>query len=215
MDNKTIWSETLARLGGQMTAATFDQNLRGSALVGANGSYTIQAPNELALERLQNRLADQIAEALSQVTGEPISPARLVFVVKAADMAPTISGNGPIQVRDRRKKRRYYIDNEFIDDGYCAVVGPSATSVYGVLVRRANDAQQCWPGPASLARDTGLDRDTVKKALKVLGHYRLIHITKRSEQRIGSNGRVRERHFTPIIDLLDVSEWAELEGING
>lgn len=60
------WERTLALLQLQMTKATFDQNLRGSRVVAADGErLTIQLRNRYALGWVQNRLARVVSRALS------------------------------------------------------------------------------------------------------------------------------------------------------
>ena len=59
-------------------------------------------------------------------------------------------------VRDRNKKSRFYIDNEFYSLGYAAAVNHLA-SVYSVLCKYANaETQRCWPSIDTILKETGL-----------------------------------------------------------
>lgn len=57
-------------------------------------------------------------------------------------------------------------------------------SVYCCLKDHANKQSQCWPSLATIARETGLSRSTVKRALADLEHAGYV----KKEQRWRENG---------------------------
>lgn len=68
-----VWDDTLRELENSTTRATFDNCLRGAQLVEVNGdTFTIAAPNELAVEQLEHRLKRQITKRMSAIAGRPV-----------------------------------------------------------------------------------------------------------------------------------------------
>ncbi len=75
-----VWGQVLARLAATLPAATFDQWVRATSLVGVeDGLYTVGTPDALAREWLHNRLNQAVQRALSGVVGRSVT---VQFVVK-------------------------------------------------------------------------------------------------------------------------------------
>jgi len=141
------------------------------------------------------RVLDKITAAVADVAGRPVEVA---FVEPTGATEQAEAG---MYVRSRRKARRYYIDNEFLDNGYAAHLGLSALGVYNVLCRRADaDSQRCWPGMGSIARDLGIDRRTVRAAVRRLADYNVIIVEQLQDEQ---SGLWRSNTYT----LTDYSEW--------
>lgn len=103
-------------------------------------------------------------------------------------------------VRTRDKKSRFYIDNEFFNNGYAELLGRKAL-VYFVLAKYANArTQTCFPSYETLMKQSGVKhRSLIPKVLRALIHLRLIAVKR-------SKGRHSNRYY-----LLDVSEWKPLD----
>lgn len=197
-----IWQQTLDYLRTQMTKASYQATLQKTRLVSANGTIIIETDSPVSKEWLENRLSDTLARALSEASGQPITKNQLTFVL--AEVQPVklpAEQDVPIHIRSKRKERRYWLDNEFIDQGYAAYVGPAAVSVYNLLCRRANnDSQQSWPGKCSISLDLGLSKNTITAAIRSLAACNLIII--KQNFRPGTR-----EHESNTYTLTDVSEW--------
>lgn len=204
-----IWLQTLDYLRSQMTKATYEATCQRTRLISANGSIVIETPNPTAKEWLENRLGDTLARALSQTLEKPVTVSELRFILPQENLAAP-EMDVPIHIRSKRKERRYWLDNEFIDWGFAAHVGPAAVSVYNLLCRRANnDSQQSWPGKCSIASDLGLSKNTVKVAIRQLAACNLVVV--KQNFRPGTR-----EHESNTYTLTDVSEWVmvwEMESI--
>lgn len=209
MNPDQIWLDTLNVLRSQTTKATFDGVFQSTTLVDVNGCFTIQAPHKLSVEWMDKRLRNTIANALSQVTQQTIVPAQLQFIPapeKCVPVQPADEATGqdvPIHVRDGRKERRYWIDNEFIYDGYAAYVRPAGVAVYNLLCCRANKNQQAWPGQGGMAADLGLTRPTIGSAVARLESCNVILI----EPRFNEQSCEWESN---LYTLTDLSEWVKV-----
>lgn len=101
VEKVSVWDETLARLRGQMTEASFNSTLRGSVPVQVEGRcWTIGAP-AVALEWLEHRLRAQVEATLAGVTGGEVElafvPHPLSQGARGATMRvlpPVENGNG-------------------------------------------------------------------------------------------------------------------------
>lgn len=210
MELDHIWQQTLDYLRSQMTKATYEATCQRTRLLSANGSIIIETPNPTAKDWLENRLSDTLARALSEASGQPVTKNQLTFIVAEARPIRTCEPDVPIHIRSKRKERRYWLDNEFIDQGYAAHVGPAAVAVYNLLCRRAdNDSQQSWPGKCSIASDLGLSKNTVKMAIRQLAACNLVVV--KQNFRPGTR-----EHESNTYTLTDVSEWVrvwEMESI--
>jgi hypothetical protein len=75
--------------------------------------------------------------------------------------------DGTIEVRDRRKAKRFVIDNAIIDI-YGPLVGPYGLAIYMALCRHANgNTQQAFPRIKTLVAETGMSE---RKAHDVIQH---------------------------------------------
>jgi DNA-binding Lrp family transcriptional regulator len=79
------------------------------------------------------------------------------------------------RVRDFRRGGWFWIDNEVIDT-LAADMKPFALAVYVYLCRRANDAQEAWPSQRTIAEDLGINRGTVRSAVKQLSDMGMIRV---------------------------------------
>lgn len=81
------------------------------------------------------------------------------------------------EVRDRRQKEWFWLDNVLLDE-YAKVIGPNATLVYIALSRHAdNELQNCWPSMDTIAEKCGIkSRNTVAKGIKMLQSYNMIEV---------------------------------------
>lgn len=210
MDLDSIWNETRRVLRRQTTQATYDAVYAQSRLKSlVDGGATISVETEVAMEWLEKRLRATVSRALSNVLDRDITPDELAVVVANGSDQATEGEDRPFYVRNRRKTRRYYIDNEFFDWGYAAIVGPIGIAVYNVLCRHADaNTQQCYPGKGYIAKQIGLaDARPVRPAVRLLEHYNLIHRTERYDV-------VTRTYNSDLYDLLDISEWKPLPDVN-
>jgi len=101
--------------------------------------------------------------------------------------------------RPRNKPTRFWIDNEYIGNGYMAQFHASVTKVYAVLARHANaKTRTCYPSLATIAKETGLvNRGTIIAAIKLL-------------ERFGMIGVIRSPHKANKYILRDCRTWALL-----
>lgn len=102
-----------------------------------------------------------------------------------------------LPIRPSVKKTRLFVDNEYFERGYAAVVPHSVLSVYGILARYANHkSQTCYPSAQTIMRLGGIkNRRTVFDAIKILEAFDIIAV-------VHSRGRV-SNHYA----LLDPSAW--------
>ncbi len=71
-----------------------------------------------------------------------------------------------IQVKDGRKFGYFTIADAFIDSGYMARLGATASAVYFAFCRHANDDDESWPSYQTIADETGIDRRHVIKVIQ-------------------------------------------------
>lgn len=75
-----VWAQVLTRLAATLPAATFDQWVKATSLLGVeDGLYTVGTPDALGREWLHNRLNQPVQRALSGVVGRSVT---VQFVVK-------------------------------------------------------------------------------------------------------------------------------------
>lgn len=102
-------------------------------------------------------------------------------------------------VRDRRRKGWYSVDNQFLRGGWGKLVGPYGIAVYDAIALHADaDTQSAYPSHELIADLTGMSRPTVIKAIEKLEEFKIIGIERR-------------RNKPHLYYLLDKSEWA---GVN-
>ena len=105
----------------------------------------------------------------------------------------------------RGKKTRFFIDNEFLANGYAALFHRKRVfDVYAVLTKYANYRTQiCFPSVRTIMKETGIkNRNTVHRALKILEQYQIIAV-------VHSKGKRSNRYA-----LLDARAWKEPNSIN-
>src|SRR6185312_8896523 len=75
LTNHQIWHTALATLASRLSAATWETWVRPAALIGidADGTLVLGAPNAFARRRLDARLLDEIARALSELLAQPVA----------------------------------------------------------------------------------------------------------------------------------------------
>ncbi len=108
--------------------------------------------------------------------------------------------------RRKDKKTRFYIDTEFIINGYASKYrNISLIDIYSVLAMHANyKTQICFPSIAKIIEESGVkNRNTIFKALKKLEELNMIKI-------FSTKGRNANRYI-----LLDSKLWRRLNDITG
>lgn len=110
-----------------------------------------------------------------------------------------------VRVRDRRNPGWLWLDNEVIDL-YAAKMKPLALACYVYLCRRANEQGRAWPSQRTMAEGLGVDRGTVRSALKQLVALKLIHL----EIRRNADGS----HNSTVYTLLEVPKGAQGGGLS-
>jgi len=105
-------------------------------------------------------------------------------------------------VRDQKKQTRFYIDNEFLKNGYVALL-QKRSFVYMCLAKYANaGTQTCYPAYDTIQKETGMkNRNTLARAINVLEYLGLIGI----KRALGSGPN---RYY-----LLHHSQWRPLTSI--
>jgi hypothetical protein len=74
----------------------------------------------------------------------------------------------------------FRLPKALVDDGVLAELGGSGVKVYLVLERHADDDGFSFPSRATIAREAGLSKDTVSRAIGELVKHRLVARTKRT-----------------------------------
>lgn len=102
-------------------------------------------------------------------------------------------------VRDRRKKGWFYLDNEYLN-GYAKTFGAVGTAIYVSLCRHAdNETQECFPSMELISEELNISRNTVAKYIKMFTDYHLIA----TERTKNNNGTWKNNTYF----LLDKIEW--------
>ena len=78
-------------------------------------------------------------------------------------------------VREKGKRTRFYLDNEFLKLGYAAAVR-HLLPVYGVMCKYAHaETQKCWPALDTIMKEGGVsNRRTVLGVINALEYFRMI-----------------------------------------
>jgi hypothetical protein len=98
-------------------------------------------------------------------------------------------------IRDNRKRGHYRIDNEFMLEGYAAILKPYGIAAYDAIVLHVGaNTQQGWPSYGRIASLTGMTRRQAIFEVKRLEEMNLINVE-------------RSGHETNCITLIDQSEW--------
>ncbi len=105
-------------------------------------------------------------------------------------------------VREQKKQTRFYIDNEFLINGYAGLL-ERKTLVYLCLAKYANaQTQTCYPSYDTIRRETGIkNRNTIARAVSILEYLRLIAV------KPAHNGK------SNLYYLLHHSQWLPLTSI--
>lgn len=94
-----------------------------------------------------------------------------------------------MKTRDRRTKRRFFVDNAIIRV-YGNILGPIGIAVYSALVMHADiDDQTCFPAHKTIAREIGASESSVIRKLKLLRDQELI-TWKRRPHPANNNGQI-------------------------
>lgn len=108
-----------------------------------------------------------------------------------------------LEIRDNRQKEWFWLDNEFIDS-YAKKLKTSGIIVYISLCRYAdNNTQTCFPSMKHIAKENGISKDTVLRAIKKLENFNLIHITREEHNR--ENGVQTRNRYT----MLNKKVWGQ------
>jgi chromosomal replication initiator protein len=201
LDLDKLWDAALGQLQNQMTRSTFETWVKTTTLVAHNDrAYQVGCQGQFAKDWLENRLFTTIHRTLSGLVGS--DDIDLEFIDLEA--APGSVTNGkqpaeiPIRVRDRRRGKRYFIDREFIFEGFAAAVGPFGTSVYNVLSAHAdNQGQDSHMYYSTIATLSGMSRRKVIYTITRLEEHRLIEVDRHDRQGKRAND----------FYLLDITEW--------
>lgn len=113
-------------------------------------------------------------------------------------------GQNLFRIRDKRKKGWFYMDNDYLNDGYAKHFGAVGTSIYVSLCRHAdNETQKCFPSIALISEELSISRPTVIKYLRLFVKYHLIAVSK---NRRNKNQQWQNNEYI----LLDKSEWVKI-----
>ena len=203
-DNPQFFQLALASLKRQTTAAIFDQLLKPLCVekIADGVLYLSTAGNGIKMLETQwkRRILDAIAD------GEGV--ADIVFEAKHSQLLPADENTPdlltPMRVRDRRKPRRYYVDNKFIRGGYAAIVGPYGLAVYSVLAMHADaDDQNAWPSHATIAQLTGMSRRQSIRKVAELEALNVVQVM----GRLKADGS----QDSNVVVLIDCDDWKEIK----
>ncbi len=105
-----------------------------------------------------------------------------------------------IEIRDKRRRQMFRIDDEYLDGGYSEICGAAATCVYMSLCRHADTRQECFPSIAGIAKQHGMTTRTVIRSIKKLEECSIITVIRRRDERT-------KRQMKNIYVLVDQSQW--------
>jgi DNA-binding MarR family transcriptional regulator len=105
-------------------------------------------------------------------------PANIFFASEGKHLSVGDSSRPELRVRDFRKAKFFWLDNEVVDD-FLPKIGGTAFAVYAYLCRYAsNSTQECWPSMSQMAERLQLSKSTVRRSLIALNDISLIKIEK-------------------------------------
>jgi hypothetical protein len=110
-------------------------------------------------------------------------------------------------VRDLRHKRKYIVDDEYIDT-YAKYCGIYATGVYNSLCRHANKEQYCFPSKKYIAKELKISEKKVFDAIIILKKMNMIKVESGGKR---EGGTFKSNSYT----LLDVSQWEKIPSAGG
>ncbi|MFA5993338.1 MAG: helix-turn-helix domain-containing protein [Parcubacteria group bacterium] len=103
-------------------------------------------------------------------------------------------------IRDLRRKERYSIDDEYLNN-YARLCGVNSTAVYNSLCRHASKNQECYPSIKLIAEQHGFGSEhTVIKAIKKLEEWGIIIVKKEKDEKT-------KRQKNNVYILCDRSSW--------
>ncbi len=105
--------------------------------------------------------------------------------------------NNNFSVRDLRKKRKFFIDDFYLDGGYAKKCGVYATGIYLSLCRHADKEQRCYPSHKKMAEELDISQRQVGRAIKILERWNIV-------RKIRTGKKLNNRYL-----LLDESEWTD------
>ena len=82
------------------------------------------------------------------------------------------------EVRDRREKGWFYIDNEYLN-GFAKHFGAIGTAIYVSLCRHADGEQKCYPSQKLIAEELNIGERTVRNYLNLLVKYNIIEVERK------------------------------------
>lgn len=106
------------------------------------------------------------------------------------------------EVRDRRDKGWFYMDNEYLN-GYAKYFGAIGTAVYLSLCRHADAEQKCFPSQQLMAKELNVTTKTIRKYLNLLVKHRLISVKKHKNE--------ESRQMNNVYFLLKRTYWTKPE----
>lgn len=107
-----------------------------------------------------------------------------------------------MNIRDKREKNWFYVDNEYLN-GYARILGGNCTLTYLSLCRHAReDDQTCFPQMRTIAYENGISVKSVERALKTLQEWGIIEVEKRKDPDT-------KRQMSNVYTLLSKSVWRE------
>jgi hypothetical protein len=99
-----------------------------------------------------------------------------------------------VKLRDQRKPGHCWQDNELYD-AFGPVIGPNAILVYVQMTRNCYGAESIRLSSRDLARDSGLSKDTVWRAMRAMERVGMLRAVS------GGKGKLAEYHLTDLKEL--------------
>ena len=109
---------------------------------------------------------------------------------------------GEFQVRNRRNKGWFYIDNDYLN-GYAKIFGAIGTAIYISLCRHADQHQKCFPSQKLISEELNISERTIRKYIDLFEKYNLI-----SKEKIRNK---EGKWLNNLYWLLDKTEWKKPE----
>lgn len=109
-------------------------------------------------------------------------------------------------VSDNRRHNFFIIDNEIIDE-YMSAIGVYGFAVYSYLVKMSNVKNTCYPAFATIAKDLGISRPTVVKAIKALANMDLISVEHQDDEKGGQTSN--------LYTILPLQKTTPVNEVNG
>jgi len=117
------------------------------------------------------------------------------------------------EVKDSRFCRTFWLDNEIVYD-YLPTIGLHAFAVYTVLACHAGASRSCFPAVGTIAKELGVSKPTVRKAIATLKDAGLISVeTQKTPTKNGKEiNRVNVYSLLPIKEGGGKPRYLPLEG---